>query len=432
MLNKLEGFMRRYRMLQPGDRVICAVSGGADSVALMFAMYLLRQKLQISVAAAHFNHHLRGQESDRDEAFVRELCRDYDIELFVGSGQILPGKKGLEAAAREARYAFLKTLPGKIATAHTANDNAETVLMHMVRGTGLKGLGAIAPVNGQLIRPMLEVTRQEVLAFLKEYSLTYVTDSSNSSDCFLRNRLRRHVMPLLEQENPRLAQNLSEMALRLRWDENALQTMARTEELPSVSTLREMLPALRCRAIDAFLKRCGVTEPEAEHIRLVEKLIFSHKPSAKASLPGGVVILRTYDTLAPAGESAALTPRALPCPGTLELPGVGLRITCTPADRPCLKTDCFTVVPRGPIVVRSREPGDQLRLSGGTKQLKKLYIDRKLPAAVRALTPVLADDIGVLGVFGFGANLDRVAEELPAVQICFERIEKEIPDDKGY
>ena len=201
MLNKLLAFVRQYDMIQPGDQITCAVSGGADSVALLFAMYLLQEKLQISLSAAHFNHALRGEESDRDEDFVRSFCQQYDIAFVSERGEVVAGKKGLEAAARDARYAFLKRLPGKIATAHTANDNAETVLMHMVRGTGLKGLGGISPVNGALIRPMLNVTREEVLSFLAEYHLSYVTDSSNNTDQFLRNRLRHNVMPLLLQEN---------------------------------------------------------------------------------------------------------------------------------------------------------------------------------------------------------------------------------------
>ena len=226
MLNKLLAFIRRYDMLKPGDCVVCAVSGGADSVALLFALYLLRQKLGISVSAAHFNHRLRGEESDRDEAFVREFCDRYDIALHVGSETVQPGKKGLEAAARDARYAFLKSLPGKIATAHTADDNAETLLMHLVRGTGLKGLGGITPVTDKLIRPMLEVTRREVLCFLKEYNLSYVDDSSNDTDQFLRNRLRHHVMPLLARENPGIAENLSALALRLRQDEEYLTQAA--------------------------------------------------------------------------------------------------------------------------------------------------------------------------------------------------------------
>lgn len=422
MLNKLESFMRRYSMLQPGDRVTCAVSGGADSVALLFAMYLLREKLQITVCAAHFNHKLRGQESDRDEAFVYQLCDRLGVELFLGSGQVVPGKKGLEAAAREARYAYLKSLPGKIATAHTANDNAETVLMHLVRGTGLKGLGAIAPVNGQVIRPMLEVTRQEVLVFLGEYNLSYVTDSSNDSDCFLRNRIRHRVMPLLMGENPRLAQNLSEMALRLRQDEEALAAMAQTDGMPSVKALRKMQPALRSRAIDHFLKQWGVKEPEAEHIALAEKLVFSEKPSAKVNLPGGIVICRRYDVLKSAGKTASLVPKVLPCPGVLELPEAGVRIISTPAQEISRGINCFTVVPHGLIAVRSRQAGDTMRLPGGTKKLKKLYIDSKLPAERRDMIPVLADDVGVLGVFGFGANMDRLADELPAVQLRFEQI----------
>ena len=202
MLTELVSQLRKYDMVHPGDSVVCAVSGGADSMALLMAMYVLKEKLGISLSAAHFNHRLRGEESDRDEAFVRDFCDRLDIPLFVGSGAVSAGPKGLEAAAREARYAFFANLDGKVATAHTADDNAETVLMHLVRGTGLKGLGGIMPVNGKYIRPMLNVTRAQAEAFLEEYHVSYVEDSSNAGDDFLRNRLRHHVMPLLKQENP--------------------------------------------------------------------------------------------------------------------------------------------------------------------------------------------------------------------------------------
>ena len=268
MLNKLWDFNRKYGLIQPGDTVVCAVSGGADSMALLWAMYLLKEEWQLRLSAAHFNHCLREEESDRDEAFVRAFCHGYRIPLQTGSARVIPGKKGLEAAAREARYAFLNTLPGKIATAHTADDNAETVLLHLVRGTGLKGLGGIAPANGRIIRPMLNVTRADVEAFLAEYRIPHVEDSSNGSDAFLRNRLRHEVMPLLRQENPRISRNLSAMALRLRLDEQALaDAAARVEQPPRVDTLRRMSPAVRARALERFLKiKCGVTEPEAAHI----------------------------------------------------------------------------------------------------------------------------------------------------------------------
>ena len=139
MLNDLHRSLRQ--LTQPGDTVICALSGGADSVALLFGCCLLKDKLGITLEAAHFNHNLRGAESHRDEQFARQLCDRYDVPLHIGSGQVKPGPKGLEAAAREARYRFFATLPGKVATAHTADDNAETVLMHLVRGTGLKSRG---------------------------------------------------------------------------------------------------------------------------------------------------------------------------------------------------------------------------------------------------------------------------------------------------
>ena len=226
MRNKLLAFIREYDLINPGDTVICAVSGGADSMALLWSMYLLKEKLGIALQAAHFNHNLRGEESLRDEAFVVSFCKAHDILCHVGSGIVKPGEKGLEAAARNARYAFLEALSGKIATAHTADDNAETLLMHLVRGTGLKGLGGIAPKREHLIRPMLTVTRQEVLAFLEKEKIPYVTDSSNETDAFLRNRIRHHVMPLLKAENPSLAQSLSATALGLRQDAQVLAQQA--------------------------------------------------------------------------------------------------------------------------------------------------------------------------------------------------------------
>ena len=422
MLNKLSGFLRRYRMVKPGDCVTCAVSGGADSVALLFGLHLLADKLEISLSAAHFNHHLRGQESDRDEAFVREFCDRYNIPLHIGHGEIVPGKKGLEAAAREARYAFFRTLPGKIATAHTADDNAETFIMHAIRGTGLKGLGAIAPINGSFIRPMLGITRQEVMAFLDEYHLEFVSDSSNETDLFLRNRIRHHVMPMLARENPKIAQNLSLMAMRLREDEAVLEKLSQRDELPDIETLRSLDAPVRRRMLSAFLERSGVPEPESEHIALCESLVFSDKPSAQANFPGNVVISRNYGKLQKTLQCKCMDTQELPCPGALELPECGVRIVCRQASQLSDRADCFAVIPVGKTLVRCRKTGDTMRVSGGRKRLKKLFIDRKIPAAHRQLTPVIADDSGVLGVYGFGANKDRLAESLPAVQISFEEL----------
>ena len=407
MLNKLTAFIKEHRMLSPGDRVVCAVSGGADSIALLFALYLLKEKLGITLAAAHFNHHLRAEESDRDEEFVRKFCDHYDIELTVGSGTVIPGKKGLEAAARDARYEFLKSLPGKIATAHTADDNAETVLMHLIRGTGLKGLGGITPVNGNVIRPMLSVTRADVEEFLREYYVKHIEDSSNAGDDFLRNRIRHHVMPLMLAENPRLAENISAMALRLRQDEECLSQQAAFSQLPTVDTLRSLHSAVRSRMLERFLKENGVKEPEQSHIAMAEALVFSDKPSARASFPGGVTLTREYDRLTVIREE--------------DFPE--FTITCVPAAQVVNTPWEFTVKSVGTLTLRSRQSGDCIRLPGGTKSLKKLFIDRKIPAAQRSRIPVLADEHGIIGVYGIGVNLDRAAGELPGYTIRFEQKE---------
>jgi len=404
MLNKLRAFCREQNLIRSGDTIVCAVSGGADSMALLWALYLLKEEWKLDLRAAHFNHHLRGEESDRDEQFVREFCEGYGIPLHMGSGRIVPGKKGLEAAAREARYTFLRSLPGKIATAHTADDNAETILMHLIRGTGLKGLGGITPVYGAIIRPMLNVTRQDVEEFLAEYCVSHIEDSSNSTDAFLRNRLRHRIMPLLKEENPRLAENLSAMALRLRLDEQALAEQASFDGALQIDRLRQMPPAFRSRALEKFLKENGVREPEAVHIRQAEALVFSENPSARADFPGGITIGRTYGIL-----ERCNAPSEMQC-----------SFTCTEAEEILNTPHIFTVNPVGELYVRCRRSGDSIRLSGGTKSLKKLFIDRKIPAAERDQIPILCDEAGILGIPGIGVNLDRATKELPATRIQFK------------
>lgn len=414
MQNKLLAFIRRYAMVQRGDTVICAVSGGADSMALLQSLYLLKEKLGIRLEAAHFNHNLRGAESDRDEAFVRAFCEARGIVCHVGNAAVEAGQKGLEAAAREARYRYFATLPGIIATAHTADDNAETLLMHLVRGTGLKGLGGITPKGENLIRPLLCVTREEVLEFLAQQGISYVTDSSNDTDDFLRNRIRHHVMPLLRQENPSLSENLSATALRLRQDEAALDALS--VPTADVAALRQMEPALQSRVLGKLLISWNVPEPEAEHIELLRRLIESENPSAGADFPGGVRIARQYDRLVKLEEKEDLPQVLLNDPGITELPQWGIAVYCTQA----LESGGWQVRTQGKLTLRSRGSGDSILLPGGRKSLKKLFIDRKIPAAERDHIPVIADEAGVVGVVGIGPSRDRL--ENPNRTLRFETL----------
>ena len=205
-------WMQAQRMTEPGDTVVCAVSGGADSVSMLHVLLSLQDTLGIRVEAAHFNHHLRGAESDRDEAFVRQLCASLGVPLHTGGGDVqaraAQTHESLEEAARKLRYAFFDTLPGLVATAHTQDDNLETVLLNLTRGTGLAGLTGIPPKRGRLIRPMLVCTRAQIEACLAEHGFSYVTDSTNLLPDARRNRLRQRVIPLLREENPAVAQTV--------------------------------------------------------------------------------------------------------------------------------------------------------------------------------------------------------------------------------
>lgn len=428
MLSKLRAFVRQYDLIHPGDTVIAAVSGGADSIALLFALFLLREEWGITLEAAHFNHCLRGEESNRDARFVEDFCARYGIPLHMCSGNVVPGEKGLEAAARDARYRFLRSLPGKVATAHTADDNAETVLMRLLRGTGLKGLGAIAPVSGNVIRPMLSVTRREVEAFLEEYALAHIEDSSNGEDAFLRNRIRHRIMPLLYEENPRIGENLSSMALNLRLDEACLSRLA-SGPMPGIEELKSLPDAIRRRYLERFLKENGVREPEESHLLQAESLLFHWNPSASMNFPGGIVIAREYDRLVRLDSPEMLGNYTLETETYVE----ELDLWVTVEDAVSLEQGerVFTVQPQGPLRLRARRAGDAIALSGGTRSLKKLFIDRKIPVSRRCRIPVVEDDDGILGVYGIGADRNRQASALPAKTIRFARRQKNGGIDHG-
>ena len=427
MENKILSAIRRYDMVSPGETVICAVSGGADSMALLWGMWLLREKLEITVEAAHFNHHLRGEESDRDEQFVRNFCDFHDIPLHIGGFPVQTGKKGLEAAAREARYGFLMGLDGKIATAHTADDNAETVLMHLIRGTALRGLGGITPKTDRLIRPMLDVTRAEVEAFLAENWIEHVEDSSNESNAFFRNRIRRDILPLLAAENPMIGPNLSAMAQRLREDEQTLHGLSELIDPGDVVALRKAPGCLRRRALERLLTESGFPEPNASHIAQAEALVFAKSPSAYAMFPGGVLLHREYDRLM--GGQRPGAPEELPLPesGSVEIPERNLRVTVSPGPAESATGFCFTVYPAGPMVLRPRRTGDVISLPGGTKSVKKLFIDRKIPASRRSLVPIVADSEGILGICGIGADVKRRGASPVCIQ--FEALSSEAPTE---
>lgn len=237
------GALLDFLALSQGSRVLCALSGGADSVCLLH--WLSRQE-DLTVYAAHFNHQLRGEEADGDEQFVRELCGAWNIPLFVGRGDVKAyaqrEKCSIEEAGRVLRYKFLQETAeregcGLIATAHNADDNAETMLLSLLRGTGLTGLAGIPFRQGNVVRPLLDVPRQEILSYLDRHDLPHREDSSNSDETYARNRLRAQVMPVLRQLNVRAVEHMANTAAQLTeidryLDETARGLLARAEESP--------------------------------------------------------------------------------------------------------------------------------------------------------------------------------------------------------
>ena len=404
------------RELQPGDHVVCALSGGGDSVALLHCLLSIRDELGITVSAAHFNHCLRGAESDQDEAFVRELCGRWGVELVVGRGD--PRSRtgeSPEEAARNLRYAFLLNQAGIIACAHHADDQMETVLLNLLRGTGLKGLCGMPVRSGQLLRPMLGVSKPEVEAYLKAHDLPFRFDSSNGEDDALRNRLRHHILPFFQAENPNFHAAFARMTALLQQDEAYLEE--KTAELLRNSTekngyncvkLRNSPTNLRSRAIRQLLP---IPKPTMAHVEEVEKLLANTTGSASIDLPGGVTAIREYEILRFETNAPAegFPPTALRPGETVHLPGLAVTMNgpyvCeTETDQKTV----FAIKADGSappaITIRPRQTGDSLRLPGGTKTLKKLMIDRKIPAAQRDLLPVLTDDHGVFAVYHLGCD----------------------------
>jgi tRNA(Ile)-lysidine synthase len=423
MFRKINALADRHGMLPAGATVLCAVSGGADSVCLLHVLKGLGRDLRL--VCAHYNHRLRGPESDRDEAFVRTLCAELGIPLTVGGGDVAAFARetgmGIEEAARTLRYAFLEQEAdgvgaGRIATAHTADDNAETLLLNLVRGTGLRGLGGIPPVRGRIVRPLLTVTRREVEAYLLENGLPHVEDSSNGRDDFARNRLRHAVLPVLAELNDNFLQNAADTA-RLNREDEAFLTALAGEFIVSHDSeagrpglpLEELLELPGPVVSRVFRILAGGTLSVANTEALFA-LCRSDNPSAELHLPG-MTVRREYDKLIFGAEVPVVLRTRTVEPGEyLELPEAGLALRCgfLPSCKgfhSSFNTFFFQYEKIcGKLLVKSRSEGETISLLGrqGTHSIKKLMIDAKIPRVKRGLVPVIADDLGPLALYGFG------------------------------
>jgi tRNA(Ile)-lysidine synthase len=434
-LIRVRATISRFEMIQRDDRVIVAVSGGADSISLLHLLHALRDFFSMNLVVAHYEHGLRSMEDPAETGFVQQFAASLGLPFESEIGALSIGRGGsIEERARNARYDFLERMREKhkaqrIALGHTLNDQAETLLMRLLRGSGPAGLGSIPPVrNSTIIRPLIETERREIGAYLDSQGLAWKTDSSNLQPTYLRNRIRLELIPLLENYQPRLVKLLGQTSAILR-DENAcLEKIAeawltsKVDMKPegsfriSIPSLLELPIALRRRVTRQLIGKVkkDLRRISSDHIESAEKLMRGEKPQGSLTLPNSVRIKRAYDHLifsSEPGRKLESFAYNLDGPGEHPLEEIGrlASIFEMPNSRGLpLEGSPWTAFfdaekVHYPLTLRSFRPGDRFVPLGmtGHKKLKDFFVDLKIPRDQRYSTPILCCDNIPVWVCGF-------------------------------
>ena len=445
--------MQRDELFRPGDRVGIAVSGGPDSILLLEFMRGLAKEQGLTLAVVHFNHHLRGPESDADERFVEQCASEAGLGFFGSEANVLSiareRRRNLEETARQLRYAFFHSLVSlgrldRVATGHTANDQAETVLLRLVRGSGTRGLGGIYPtLEGGIVRPFLGLTRQEVQEEIARRNIRYRIDASNLETRFVRNKVRLKLLPWLASElNPAIVKSLKGLAERARQDESYLEGQAREQsrlwQTPSkgehripVGALAELHPALARRVLRQIIMevRGSLTGVTHSHIEELRGLATRAQSGKRLFLPG-LVALKEFDclVLATAPEKPEALDFSFPVevPGRVTVPQLGVRfhlkIVTYHERKPSYNirdvvesaapTELDPLKLSAGLILRSWRPGDRFQPWGSQKpsKLKDLLRQCRVPIRKRALWPVLESGAKIVWVRGLPPASFAVAD----------------------
>lgn len=415
--------IKKWKMLSRGETVVCAVSGGADSVVLLHILMELKEELGLRLVAAHMDHGLRGEESRRDHDFVRDLAQRLGLE-FV-SKQLKKGElKGIggspQEGARIKRYAFFEETAAKykahrVALGHTSDDQAETVIMRLFKGSSLSGLSGIPPERGIFIRPLIQSSRVSIEKYAREHGISFVTDSTNLTVKYLRNRVRLELIPKLEKEyNPSIKERLARTAHLLSIDDDFIEKAAvkafgaaLIEQRAGVvvldrAKLKRMHRALSARVFLACVRSLGVEgELGSLHVDSFFEIMDSARPNAFISLPNGARARREYgrmivETNSPA--EASLFEQAIVVPGVTLIEGIGtIEAKLVKPPKKFIGGgftawfDYDALIEAGQPGVRQLKPGDRMVPFGmkGHRKLKDIFIDAKVPLAERKRTPVV-------------------------------------------
>jgi tRNA(Ile)-lysidine synthase len=438
---KISSTIHEWDMLPRGCTVVAGLSGGADSVTMTHFFSRHASEYGIKLTAAHVNHGLRGKDADSDEQFVRSFCENYSIPLHVLNADVRSiarqNSQGIEECGRNIRYSFFRSLcgeNGRIATAHTLSDSAETSLMNLAKGAGAKGLCGIPPVRGNIIRPIIGITRGEVEEYCKFYSLQYVTDRTNFDDSFARNKIRLHVMPVLREINPEFENSAARASYILRSDEEYLDSLA-LEGLRKAKALlkggayrldelQQMPHAVLLHAISIIFGKMKKSRPDFSHITAVERIINSGAGSV--TCPGGIQCavsgntffagIQQHDEYAEWSVPFSLNRAVLPDGRSFELHKVSAEAV---EKRQKINKLLFnnlinydTILNMNKLV-RSRRPGDAYRPArrGVKKTLKKLFNEAKVPVMKRCRRVVFQCGDEIVWVEGFGVSQEACVSE---------------------
>jgi tRNA(Ile)-lysidine synthase len=436
------GAIRRYALLPRGGRVVVALSGGPDSVALLHLLLELQDRGELVVsAAAHFNHQLRGADADADEQFCSDLAASLGVRFARGAADVRglarEQKRSIEDAARRARYAFLTAVAKDlgadgVAVGHTRDDQAETFLLRLLRGAGTRGLAAIRPKAGVVIRPLIDVRRLDLRAYAEARRLPFREDATNADLAIPRNRVRHELIPYLQREfSPGIVEVLAREATSAREDEEKLHAeaidlaasvvltnTAHTAPLVDADQLSSLHPALGARVAREALARLGSEQFIGfEHIHRLLDFAAHAKEGAAMSLPGQRVVRRgRWIEFGPEPDRTQgsridfLFPLSIPGEVVLERQGWAVSAKWGHPPAELAGTGCVVTGPKLPLVVRSRRPGDRFQppgMAGRSKKLQDYLVDRKVARSERDLLPIVVDsDDRIVWVVGHAVSED--------------------------
>ncbi len=432
MLDRVAQFVDRHGMFRRDDRVGVAVSGGADSVFLLHVLRELAPRWDLQLSVVHIEHGIRGAASQADAGFVRNLASGFDLTFHIHEADVRAVDDNLEQAARNARQAFFAELKSaglvdRIATGHTRNDQAETVLYRVLRGSGLAGLAGILPVTREgVVRPLLELDRCEMEAFLRARNIPWREDETNRDREYARNRLRQEILPLLRQEfNPRLDEALSNLATLAQDEESYWETVLPAQShILDAGQLTAKPPAVARRLIRrAILEAKGdLREIDFAHVERILGMARSRDGHDRAQLPG-VDVIRSFEWI----RLAPLKPRterdfslSVQAPGSVELPDASARITLQVLEKPDSGEPYATVVneldwqrfrPISNLEVRNWRPGDQYQPVGQSKEqkVKFLFQEARIPLWERRNWPIITYNGIIVWARRFGAAAEFAA-----------------------